>query len=47
VARITARLRVEERAQLLADVGRVQRRQPGPLQQFVVAGALGQLEEAV
>jgi hypothetical protein len=33
----------KEHAQLLADVGRVQRRQFGPLRQLVVAGALGQL----
>jgi hypothetical protein len=32
---------------LLADVGRVQRRRPGALQQLVVAGALGQLEDTV
>ncbi len=32
---------------VLAEVGRVERRQPGPLQQLVVAGALGQLEGTV
>jgi hypothetical protein len=31
-------LHVEEHAHLLAHVGRVQRRQPGPLQQLIAAG---------
>jgi hypothetical protein len=38
---------VEEHAQLLADVGRVERRQPGSLRQLVVAGVRGRLEDAI
>jgi hypothetical protein len=41
------RLHVEPHAELLADVRRVQRRRPGPLQQLVVAGERGELKDVV